>query len=86
MVVSQLSLTRPVSGQLTCSNGPWLKDVCACRLSHRMFCAAACTQMHEGREGLMRVTYRDMANNEIQKHQWFALDGDIDVEWMAVRY
>lgn len=42
--------------------------------------------MHEGREGLMRVTYRDMANNEIQKHQWFALDGDIDVEWMAVRY
>ena len=39
----------------------------------------------EWREGLMSVTYRDMANNKTQKHQWIVLDGDIDAEWIEVR-
>ena len=38
----------------------------------------------EWREGLMSVTYRDMANNKTQKHQWIVLDGDIDAEWIEV--
>lgn len=36
----------------------------------------------EWKEGLMSVTFRDMANNKINKHQWIVLDGDIDAEWI----
>ncbi|KAK9866454.1 hypothetical protein WJX84_011662 [Apatococcus fuscideae] len=36
----------------------------------------------EWKEGLMSVTYRDMANNRTNKHQWIVLDGDIDAEWI----
>ena len=32
----------------------------------------------------MSVTYRDMANNRTNKHQWIVLDGDIDAEWIEV--
>ena len=39
----------------------------------------------EWKEGLMSVTYRDMANNRTNKHQWIVLDGDIDAEWIEVR-
>lgn len=28
------------------------------------------------------VTFRDMANNRTNKHQWIVLDGDIDAEWI----
>ena len=38
----------------------------------------------EWKEGLMSVTYRDMANNRTNKHQWIVLDGDIDAEWIEV--
>lgn len=30
----------------------------------------------------MSVTFRDMANNKVNKHQWIVLDGDIDAEWI----
>ncbi|GAX84980.1 hypothetical protein CEUSTIGMA_g12401.t1, partial [Chlamydomonas eustigma] len=36
----------------------------------------------EWKEGLMSVTFRDMSNNKINKHQWIVLDGDIDAEWI----
>jgi dynein heavy chain len=36
----------------------------------------------EWREGLISVTYRDMANNSNFQHQWIVLDGDIDAEWI----
>lgn len=36
----------------------------------------------EWKEGLVSVTFRDMANNIINKHQWIVLDGDIDAEWI----
>ncbi|CAD7696266.1 unnamed protein product [Ostreobium quekettii] len=36
----------------------------------------------EWKEGLMSVTFRDMANNLTNKHQWIVLDGDIDAEWI----
>ncbi|KAL6747291.1 flagellar outer dynein arm heavy chain beta [Haematococcus lacustris] len=36
----------------------------------------------EWKEGLMSVTFRDMANNKVNKHQWIVLDGDIDAEWI----
>ena len=36
----------------------------------------------EWREGLISVTYRDMANNSSFQHQWIVLDGDIDAEWI----
>ncbi|KAK9843805.1 hypothetical protein WJX81_007069 [Elliptochloris bilobata] len=36
----------------------------------------------EWREGLISVTFRDMANNRTNKHQWIVLDGDIDAEWI----
>jgi hypothetical protein len=32
----------------------------------------------EWKEGLMSVTFRDMSNNKVNKHQWIVLDGDID--------
>jgi hypothetical protein len=32
----------------------------------------------EWKEGLVSVTFRDMANNSTNKHQWIVLDGDID--------
>lgn len=38
----------------------------------------------EWKEGLISVTYRDMANNKTNKHQWILLDGDIDAEWIEV--
>ena len=38
----------------------------------------------EWKEGLISVTYRDMANNRTNKHQWILLDGDIDAEWIEV--
>lgn len=38
----------------------------------------------EWKEGLISVTYRDMANNKTNKHQWLLLDGDIDAEWIEV--
>ena len=38
----------------------------------------------EWKEGLISVTYRDMANNKTNKHQWIVLDGDIDAEWIEV--
>ena len=38
----------------------------------------------EWREGLISVTFRDMANNRNNKHQWIVLDGDIDAEWIEV--
>jgi len=31
------------------------------------------------------VTFRDMANNRTNRHQWIVLDGDIDAEWIEVR-
>ena len=40
----------------------------------------------EWREGLISVTFRDMANNRSNKHQWIVLDGDIDAEWIEVRF
>ncbi|KAK9808985.1 hypothetical protein WJX72_007373 [[Myrmecia] bisecta] len=36
----------------------------------------------EWKEGLVSVTFRDMANNRTNKHQWIVLDGDIDAEWI----
>ena len=36
----------------------------------------------EWKEGLMSVTFRDMSNNKVIKHQWIVLDGDIDAEWI----
>lgn len=36
----------------------------------------------EWKEGLVSVTFRDMANNKTNKHQWIVLDGDIDAEWI----
>lgn len=36
----------------------------------------------EWKEGLVSVTFRDMANNHVNKHQWIILDGDIDAEWI----
>lgn len=36
----------------------------------------------EWKEGLVSVTFRDMANNHVNKHQWIVLDGDIDAEWI----
>lgn len=36
----------------------------------------------EWKEGLVSVTFRDMANNQVNKHQWIVLDGDIDAEWI----
>lgn len=36
----------------------------------------------EWKEGLVSVTFRDMANNNTNKHQWIVLDGDIDAEWI----
>lgn len=36
----------------------------------------------EWREGLMSVTFRDFANNTVNRHQWIVLDGDIDAEWI----
>ncbi|KAF6251999.1 flagellar outer dynein arm heavy chain beta [Scenedesmus sp. NREL 46B-D3] len=36
----------------------------------------------EWKEGLVSVTFRDMANNSTNKHQWIVLDGDIDAEWI----
>eukprot|EP00201_Polytomella_parva_P017476 CAMPEP_0175071536 /NCGR_PEP_ID=MMETSP0052_2-20121109/19298_1 /TAXON_ID=51329 ORGANISM="Polytomella parva, Strain SAG 63-3" /NCGR_SAMPLE_ID=MMETSP0052_2 /ASSEMBLY_ACC=CAM_ASM_000194 /LENGTH=4543 /DNA_ID=CAMNT_0016338719 /DNA_START=12 /DNA_END=13643 /DNA_ORIENTATION=- len=36
----------------------------------------------EWKEGLVSVTFRDMANNKVNKHQWIVLDGDIDAEWI----
>lgn len=36
----------------------------------------------EWKEGLMSVTFRNMANNKSNKHQWIVLDGDIDAEWI----
>jgi hypothetical protein len=30
----------------------------------------------------MSTTFRDMANNKANKHQWIVLDGDIDAEWI----
>jgi dynein heavy chain len=38
----------------------------------------------EWREGLISVTFRDMANSKTHKHQWILLDGDIDAEWIEV--
>lgn len=32
----------------------------------------------EWKEGLVSVTFREMANNTTNKHQWIVLDGDID--------
>jgi hypothetical protein len=43
------------------------------------------TTTREWKEGLISVTYRDMANNRTNKHQWILLDGDIDAEWIEVR-
>jgi dynein heavy chain len=39
-------------------------------------------QTREWKEGLVSVTFRDMANNNSNKHQWIVLDGDIDAEWI----
>ena len=36
----------------------------------------------EWKEGLISVTFRDMANNTTNAHQWIVLDGDIDAEWI----
>lgn len=36
----------------------------------------------EWKEGLVSVTFRDMANNKSNTHQWIVLDGDIDAEWI----
>ena len=36
----------------------------------------------EWKEGLISVTFRDMANNNTNAHQWIVLDGDIDAEWI----
>ena len=40
----------------------------------------------EWREGLISTTFRDMSNNKTNKHQWILLDGDIDAEWIEVRF
>lgn len=39
-------------------------------------------QTREWKEGLLSVTFRDMANNKTNRHQWIVLDGDIDAEWI----
>jgi dynein heavy chain len=42
----------------------------------------------EWKEGLVSVTFREMANNTTNKHQWIVLDGDIDAGawlWLHVR-
>ena len=41
-------------------------------------------QTREWKEGIISVTFRDMANNKTNKHQWIVLDGDIDAEWIEV--
>ena len=41
-------------------------------------------QTREWREGLISVTFRDMANSKTNRHQWIVLDGDIDAEWIEV--
>jgi len=38
----------------------------------------------EWKEGIISNTFRDMANNKTNKHQWIILDGDIDAEWIEV--
>ena len=38
-------------------------------------------QTREWKEGLISVTFRDMANNKTNAHQWIVLDGDIDAGW-----
>lgn len=30
----------------------------------------------------MSSTFRDMAQNKTNRHQWIVLDGDIDAEWI----
>jgi hypothetical protein len=40
----------------------------------------------EWKEGLVSVTFRDMANNSTNKHQWIVLDGDIDAGVWHGRY
>jgi dynein heavy chain len=39
-------------------------------------------QTREWKEGLVSTTFRDMANNKTNRHQWIVLDGDIDAEWI----
>ncbi|EFN51784.1 hypothetical protein CHLNCDRAFT_37234 [Chlorella variabilis] len=39
-------------------------------------------QTREWKEGLMSSTFRDMAQNKTNRHQWIVLDGDIDAEWI----
>lgn len=36
----------------------------------------------EWKEGLMSVTFREMANDKTNAFQWIVLDGDIDAEWI----
>jgi dynein heavy chain len=36
----------------------------------------------EWKEGLISVTFRDMANTAGVPHQWIVFDGDIDAEWI----
>ena len=43
---------------------------------------APATQTREWKEGLVSTTFRDMANNKTNRHQWIVLDGDIDAEWI----
>lgn len=38
----------------------------------------------EWKEGIISATFRDMAENKTNKHQWIVLDGDIDAEWIEV--
>lgn len=39
-------------------------------------------QTREWKDGLLSTTFRDMANNKTNRHQWIVLDGDIDAEWV----
>eukprot|EP00899_Mesostigma_viride_P009330 jgi/Mesvir1/18399/Mv14277-RA.1 len=39
-------------------------------------------QTREWKEGLISVTFRDMANTANVPHQWIIFDGDIDAEWI----
>ncbi|KAL4450636.1 hypothetical protein ABPG77_000992 [Micractinium sp. CCAP 211/92] len=39
-------------------------------------------QTREWKDGLLSTTFRDMANNKMNRHQWIVLDGDIDAEWV----
>jgi dynein heavy chain len=40
------------------------------------------TSTREWKDGLISITFRDLANTHTYRHEWIILDGDIDAEWI----